>query len=127
MSSQDRLVCAADPCLLCHAALCLLSQVVAISAAKFHSAAVTADGQLLTWGWGRGGRLGELPPAAELTVCVSFQQRALACRVCHVCSGLLLPLPPLPLLLLPFERPTCHRFTGPQATRTRTCTAARAP
>ena len=34
-------------------------QVVAVSAAKFHSAAVTVEGQLLTWGWGRGGRLGE--------------------------------------------------------------------
>lgn len=35
------------------------AQVVAISAAKFHSVAITADGRLLTWGWGRGGRLGE--------------------------------------------------------------------
>lgn len=32
--------------------------VVAVVAAKFHSAAVTADGRLWTWGWGRGGRLG---------------------------------------------------------------------
>ena len=39
--------------------LVLPPQVVAISAAKFHSAAVTAEGLLLTWGWGRGGRLGE--------------------------------------------------------------------
>lgn len=34
-------------------------QVLAVSAAKFHSVAITADGRLLTWGWGRGGRLGE--------------------------------------------------------------------
>lgn len=34
-------------------------QIVAISAAKFHSAAVSVDGRLLTWGWGRGGRLGK--------------------------------------------------------------------
>lgn len=32
--------------------------VSAVSAAKFHSAACTAEGRLLTWGWGRGGRLG---------------------------------------------------------------------
>lgn len=32
--------------------------VVSLSAAKFHSAAVTEDGQLYTWGFGRGGRLG---------------------------------------------------------------------
>lgn len=36
------------------------ANVVALAAAKFHSAAVTAGGKLLTWGWGRGGRLGEL-------------------------------------------------------------------
>ena len=33
-------------------------QVVLLSAAKFHSAALTEEGQLYTWGWGRGGRLG---------------------------------------------------------------------
>ena len=32
--------------------------VVALSAAKFHSAALTEGGVLYTWGWGRGGRLG---------------------------------------------------------------------
>jgi len=32
--------------------------VVQIASAKYHSAAVTADGRLLTWGFGRGGRLG---------------------------------------------------------------------
>jgi inhibitor of Bruton tyrosine kinase len=35
-------------------------EVVALSAAKFHSCAVTRDGKLYTWGWGRGGRLGHL-------------------------------------------------------------------
>lgn len=32
--------------------------VTQLVAAKFHSAALTADGSLYTWGWGRGGRLG---------------------------------------------------------------------
>ncbi|KAH9323751.1 hypothetical protein KI387_018390, partial [Taxus chinensis] len=32
--------------------------VTAIAAAKFHSVAVTASGELYTWGYGRGGRLG---------------------------------------------------------------------
>lgn len=41
-----------------------VSQVVAVSAAKFHSVALTAEGQLLTWGWGRRGRLGH--PDAQL-------------------------------------------------------------
>ncbi|KAK9837376.1 hypothetical protein WJX84_002537, partial [Apatococcus fuscideae] len=33
-------------------------QVTQIAAAKFHSAAVTESGELYTWGFGRGGRLG---------------------------------------------------------------------
>ena len=33
--------------------------VVQVAAAKFHSAAVTKNGRLFTWGFGRGGRLGE--------------------------------------------------------------------
>ncbi|GAQ82051.1 ankyrin repeat family protein / regulator of chromosome condensation (RCC1) family protein [Klebsormidium nitens] len=33
-------------------------EISTVSAAKFHSAAVTRDGELLTWGFGRGGRLG---------------------------------------------------------------------
>ncbi|XP_028766863.1 uncharacterized protein LOC114724637 [Neltuma alba] len=34
------------------------SYIKLISAAKFHSVAVTADGEVYTWGFGRGGRLG---------------------------------------------------------------------
>ena len=32
-----------------------------VSAAKFHSAAISSGGQLYTWGFGRGGRLGQSP------------------------------------------------------------------
>lgn len=35
-----------------------VGRIVAISAAKFHSAVVTEDGRLYTFGYGRGGRLG---------------------------------------------------------------------
>lgn len=35
-----------------------VGRIVALSAAKFHSAVVTEDGRLFTFGFGRGGRLG---------------------------------------------------------------------
>lgn len=35
-----------------------VGSIVALSAAKFHSAVVTEDGRLFTFGFGRGGRLG---------------------------------------------------------------------
>ena len=35
------------------------ASIVQVAAAKFHSAAVTQDGRLFTWGFGRGGRLGK--------------------------------------------------------------------
>jgi alpha-tubulin suppressor-like RCC1 family protein len=34
------------------------TSVVALAAAKFHSCVVTREGWVLSWGWGRGGRLG---------------------------------------------------------------------
>ena len=50
-------------------------EVVALAAGKFHSAALTRDGTLYTWGFGRGGRLGDAlalrdPPTMILTVLV---------------------------------------------------------
>ena len=39
--------------------------IVAVAAAKFHSAAVSGAGQLYTWGWGHGGRLGHADLAGE--------------------------------------------------------------
>lgn len=35
-----------------------MDNIMQVSAAKFHSAAVTSRGKLYTWGWGLGGRLG---------------------------------------------------------------------
>ena len=34
------------------------SKMRAIAAARFHSGAITAEGEVFTWGFGRGGRLG---------------------------------------------------------------------
>ena len=34
-------------------------EIDSLAAAKFHSAAVSRGGTLFTWGFGRGGRLGE--------------------------------------------------------------------
>lgn len=39
--------------------------IAQVAAAKFHSAAVSRDGRLFTWGFGRGGRLGEHRGALE--------------------------------------------------------------
>eukprot|EP00889_Picochlorum_renovo_P008563 jgi/Picre1/35593/NNA_003054.t1 len=43
-----------------------MHDVVYVAAAKFHSAAVTTDGKVYTWGWGRGGRLGH--PEAHIHI-----------------------------------------------------------
>ena len=43
--------------------------VVQLCAAKFHSAALTADGMLYTWGFGRGGRLGVQLTALQIGTC----------------------------------------------------------
>lgn len=32
--------------------------ITVLAASKFHTAAISKDGKLYTWGWGRGGRLG---------------------------------------------------------------------
>ena len=58
------------------------ASIVQVAAAKFHSAAVTQDGRLFTWGFGRGGRLGEQGGASapgpdgpkELACCSSHRQ-----------------------------------------------------
>ena len=42
------------------------SVVCSLAAAKFHSAALTEAGDLYTWGYGRGGRLGELAHVQRL-------------------------------------------------------------
>lgn len=44
--------------------------VVQIAAAKFHSAAVTKDGRVFTWGFGRGGRLGKTCNAIGFQSCL---------------------------------------------------------
>jgi alpha-tubulin suppressor-like RCC1 family protein len=36
------------------------ARIISVTAAKFHSAALSADGKLFTWGHGRGGRLGAI-------------------------------------------------------------------
>ncbi len=71
--------------------------VVHIAAAKYHSAAVTKDGQLFTWGFGRGGRLGAFPLSAHLDCLWLFVDcTSKSCRVysrslpiamvkCHQC------------------------------------------
>lgn len=54
--------------------------VVALAAAKYHSCAATAKGQLLTWGWGRGGRLGhaDFEVDSKQKIMAQIQPRAVA-------------------------------------------------
>ncbi len=66
-------------------------EVVALAAGKFHSAALTRDGTLYTWGFGRGGRLGDAqalrdPPTMIMTVSVMVV-RLSECE--HCCTELL--------------------------------------
>lgn len=94
--------------------------VVALVAAKFHSAAVTAEGKLLTWGWGRGGRLGE-------------RWEALADECMHVlgmtrCGAA--PVPAMHSIMHVSHGTSFCLIAGPcclQATMTSTSTAVRAP
>jgi inhibitor of Bruton tyrosine kinase len=61
--------------------------VVEVSAAKFHSCVVTRDGQLYTWGWGRGGRLGhagfDVDAQQKANIMAQIHPRAVASLARH--------------------------------------------
>ncbi|KAK3242147.1 hypothetical protein CYMTET_48143 [Cymbomonas tetramitiformis] len=67
------------------------ARVVAVAAAKFHSAAITSEGELFTWGFGRGGRLGhpnELVHSGQQAVITPLAVAALSSlRVATVAVG----------------------------------------
>jgi hypothetical protein len=88
--------------------------VVQVAASQFHSAAITEDGRLYTWGAGEDGRLGHGPCTAPETL--NHKSSTLNAKP-YTVSATVLPwhlncnppplLPPLPPSL-PLARPRCH-------------------
>ncbi|XP_024524554.1 uncharacterized protein LOC9633257 [Selaginella moellendorffii] len=56
------------------------ADIVRVSAAKFHSTAVNSSGQLFSWGYGRGGRLGHEDYSGEVAVIAPRQVTGLCGR-----------------------------------------------
>jgi len=66
-------------------------EVVALAAGKFHSAALTRDGTLYTWGFGRGGRLGDAQALRDpSTMIVTVSVMVVRLSECEYCRPELL-------------------------------------